>query len=156
MPEKKKKSSGRPSARAVAKYTSYDVYEPAELMDFLMQKIAGISRNKVKTLLTNRLILVDNKITTQYNFELKPGMKVQVSKEKNKKEFRNPMLKIIYEDAYLIVVEKKEGLLSVSTEHQKERTAQHILNEYVKRSHRNNRVFVVHRLDRVADLILSN
>ena len=58
------------------------------------------------------------------------------------------MLKIIYEDAYLIVVEKKEGLLSVSTENQKERTAQHILNEYVKRSHRNNRVFVVHRLDR--------
>ena len=28
------------------------------------------------------------------------------------------------------------------------RTAQHILNEYVKRSHRFNRVFVVHRLDR--------
>ncbi|RGN48586.1 MULTISPECIES: RluA family pseudouridine synthase [unclassified Bacteroides] len=148
MPEKKKKSSGRPSARAVAKYTSYNVYEPAELMDFLIQKIAGISRNKVKTLLTNRLILVDNKITTQYNFELKPGMKVQISKEKNKKEFRHQMLKIIYEDAYLIVVEKKEGLLSVSTENQKERTAQHILNEYVKRSHRNNRVFVVHRLDR--------
>ena len=54
----------------------------------------------------------------------------------------------MYEDAYLIVVEKKEGLLSVATERQKERTAQHILNEYVKRQHRNNRVFVVHRLDR--------
>ena len=58
------------------------------------------------------------------------------------------MLKILYEDAYLIVVEKKEGLLSVATDHQKERTAQHILNEYVKRTHRNNRIFVVHRLDR--------
>ena len=51
-------------------------------------------------------------------------------------------------EPYILVVEKKEGLLSVSTEHQKERTAQHILNEYVKRSHRFNRVFVVHRLDR--------
>lgn len=113
-----------------------------------MQKMAGISRNKVKTLLTNRVVLVDSKITTQYNFPLEPGMKVQISKEKNKREFKNPMLKIIYEDAYLIVVEKKEGLLSVSTENQKERTAQHILSEYVKRSHRNNRIFVVHRLDR--------
>ena len=75
-------------------------------------------------------------------------MKVQVSREKNKHEFRHPMLKILYEDAYLIVVEKKEGLLSVATDHQKERTAQHILNEYVKRTHRNNRIFVVHRLDR--------
>ena len=49
---------------------------------------------------------------------------------------------------HLIVVEKKEGLLSVATDHQKEKTAQHILSEYVKRQHRNNRVFVVHRLDR--------
>ena len=67
---------------------------------------------------------------------------------KQNHEFRHPMLKILYEDAYIIVVEKKEGLLSVATEKQKERTAQHILNEYVKRQHRNNRVFVVHRLDR--------
>lgn len=135
-------------AKAAAQYTIYNVHEPAELMAFLMQKMAGISRNKVKTLLANRVILVDNTITTQYNFQLKPGMKVQVSKAKNNREFKHPMLKLVYEDAYLIVVEKKEGLLSVSTDHQKERTAQHILSEYVKRSHRNNRIFVVHRLDR--------
>lgn len=140
--------TGRPKARAVAKYTIYNVSEPAELMDFLMQKMTGISRTKVKTLLANRVILVDNVITTQYNFELKPGMKVQMSRAKHNREFKNPMLKLVYEDAYLLVVEKKEGLLSVSTDRQKERTAQHILNEYVKRSHRGNRVFVVHRLDR--------
>ena len=34
-------------------------------------------------------------------------MKVQVSREKHNHEFRHPMLKILYEDAYLIVVEKK-------------------------------------------------
>ena len=113
-----------------------------------MKKMDGISRTRVKALLANRVVLVDNNIQTQYNFPLKPGMKVQVSREKNKHEFRHPMLKILYEDAYLIVVEKKEGLLSVATDHQKERTAQHILNEYVKRTHRNNRIFVVHRLDR--------
>ena len=101
-----------------------------------MKKMDGISRTRVKALLANRVVLVDNNIQTQYNFPLKPGMKV------------HPMLKILYEDAYLIVVEKKEGLLSVATDHQKERTAQHILNEYVKRTHRNNRIFVVHRLDR--------
>lgn len=61
-------------------------------------------------------------------------MKVLISKDKNKKEFRHPLLKIVYEDAYIIVVEKKEGLLSVGTERQKERTAQHILSEYVSRS----------------------
>jgi len=139
---------GRPRARAAAKYTIYNVTEPGELMEFLMKKMAGISRTRVKALLSNRVVLVDNNIQTQYNYSLKPGMKVQISKEKHKHEFRHPLLKILYEDAYLIVVEKKEGLLSVATERQKERTAQHILNEYVKRQHRNNRVFVVHRLDR--------
>lgn len=133
---------------AASRYTIYNVTEPMELMDFLMKKMAGISRTRVKALLTNRVVLVDNNIQTQYNFPLLRGMKVQISKEKHKHEFRHPMLKILYEDAYIIVVEKKEGLLSVASEHQKERTAQHILTEYVKRQNRNNRVFVVHRLDR--------
>lgn len=135
-------------ARAALKCTEYAVNEPAELMEFLMQKMAGVSRTRVKTLLANRVVMVDNTIQTQYNYPLKPGMKVQVSKAKHNREFHHPLLKLLYEDAYILVVEKKEGLLSVSTDRQKERTAQHILNEYVKREHRNNRVFVVHRLDR--------
>ena len=141
-------NTGRPIARRAPKYTEFLVAEPAELMDFLMKKMSGISRNKVKALLTNRVVLVNNTITTQYNFELKKGMKVQISKAKNNSEFKNPLLKLVYEDPYLIVVEKKEGVLSVSTDHVKERTAQHILSEYVKRKHRGNRIFVVHRLDR--------
>lgn len=148
MSRRNQNRSGRPMARAAAKYTIYNVTEPDELMAFLMKKMDGVSRTRVKALLSNRVVLVDNVIVTQFNHPLKPGMKVQISREKNKHEFRHPMLKIVYEDAYLIVVEKKEGLLSVATEHQKERTAQHILSEYVKRTHRNNRVFVVHRLDR--------
>lgn len=135
-------------ARAAAKYTTYRVSEPGELMEFLMKKMAGISRTRVKALLTNRVILVDNTIQTLYNYPLQPGMCVQISREKHKHEFHHPMLKILYEDAYIIVVEKKEGLLSVATERQKERTAQHILNEYVKRIHKGNRIYVVHRLDR--------
>jgi 23S rRNA pseudouridine1911/1915/1917 synthase len=148
MANNRKSRGGRPVARAAAKYTVIPVDEPAGLMEFLMKKMDGISRNKVKSLLVNRVVLVDNVITTQYNFALQPGMKVQISKAKHNHEFRNPMLNLVYEDAYLLVVEKKEGLLSVSTERQKERTAQHILQDYVKRTHRNNRVFVVHRLDR--------
>ncbi len=145
---KKTSKNERHVAHTASKHTDYRVTEPAELMEFLMKKMAGISRTKVKSMLTNRTISVDNIIRTQYNFPLKPGMTVQISKEKHKHEFRHPMLKVLYEDAYLIVVEKKEGLLSVATERQKERTAQHILNEYVKRIHRGNRIYVVHRLDR--------
>ena len=106
----RRNTTGRPLARKAAKYTILNVTEPAELMDFIMKKMSGISRNKVKSLLTNRVVLVDNVITTQYNFALKPGMKVQISKAKNNHEFKHQMLKLVYEDAYIIVVEKKEGL----------------------------------------------
>lgn len=33
-------------------------------------------------------------------------MKVQISRDKGKKEFHNNLLKIVYEDAYIIVVER--------------------------------------------------
>ena len=136
------------TARARAQYTDYFVKEPMELMEFLAAKMPQASRTKLKSLLSKRIVFVDNVITTQYNFPLQPRMKVQISRDKGNREFHHKLLKIVYEDAYLIVVEKMQGLLSVSTERQKERTACTILNEYLKRSGRNNRVYVVHRLDR--------
>lgn len=135
-------------ARARMQYTDYTVKEPKGLMEFLAEKMPQASRTKLKSLLSKRIVYVDNIITTQYDFPLQPGMKVQISREKNKKEFHNKLLKIVYEDAYLIVVEKMQGLLSVNTERQKERTAHNILTEYVQRSGRQHRLYIVHRLDR--------
>lgn len=138
----------KPIARARTQYTDYAVKEPKGLMEFLAEKMPQASRTKLKSLLSKRIVYVDNVITTQYDFPLKPGMKVQISREKNKKEFHNKLLKIVYEDAYLIVIEKMPGLLSVNTERQKERTAYTILSEYVQRSGRQHRLYIVHRLDR--------
>ncbi len=138
------------TARAVSQYTGYTVKEPMELMQFLASLMPQASRTKLKTLLGSRIILVDNVITTQYNYPLKPGMKVEIDRNRGKHhEFHHKLLKIVYEDAYLIVVEKMQGLLSVGTERQKERTAIAILSEYVGRqSGRSRRVYAVHRLDR--------
>ena len=137
-----------PAEKARAQYTNYAVKEPMELMAFLAAKMPDASRTKLKALLSKRVVLVDNVITTQFNFPLKPGMKVQISKQKSKKEFTNKLLRIVYEDPYIIVIDKKEGLLSVASERQKECTAHSILNEYVRRSGRQFRTYVVHRLDR--------
>ena len=41
MSRGKKNDSGRPKAKSVARYTIYNVTESAELMDFLMRKMAG-------------------------------------------------------------------------------------------------------------------
>ena len=125
-----------------------------ELMEFLAAKMPDASRTKLKSLLSKRIIYVDSVITTQYNFPLKPGMKVQISREKGRKESNHKLMKIVYEDAYIIVIEKMQGLLSVNTDRQKERTAYTILNEYVQRSGKQHHVFHmmrmrehIHRLD---------
>ena len=87
------------TARARAQYTDYMVKEPMELMKFLSTKMPQASRTKLKSLLSKRIVFVDNVITTQYNFPLQPGMKVQISRDKNNREFHNKLLKIVYEDA---------------------------------------------------------
>ena len=138
----------KPYAKAQNQYTDFFVREPMELMEFLASKMPQASRTKLKSLLTKRVVFVDNVITTQYDLPLQPGMKVQISRDKHTHEFRSNLLRIVYEDAYLIVVEKREGLLSVGTERERERTASTILNEYLRRQDRRSRVYVVHRLDR--------
>ncbi|MDR0746060.1 MAG: RluA family pseudouridine synthase [Mediterranea sp.] len=147
----KKEKKDKPAhlvARAKAKFTTFPVKEPCELMDFLMKAKDGISRTTAKSLLSKRKVYVDNVITTQYNFPLKPGMKVQINKDKGIKEFHSRLLKIIYEDAYILVIEKREGILTIGTDKQKERTAHSILNEYVRHSGRQHRIYIVHRLDK--------
>ena len=135
-------------ARAKTKYTDYTVREEIGLMDYLAKLMPEASRTKLKSLLSKRLVLVDNVITTQFNYLLKPGMKVQISRAKAGKEFHNKFLKLLYEDAYIIVVEKKEGLLSVKTDREKERTAWSFLTEYLQKTDRRAQAYVVHRLDR--------
>ena len=143
-------NTGRPIHRRAEQFTNFPaIKEPIGLMDFLITK-GNLSRNKVKTLLSHRVILVDKKITTQYDFELRPGMLVQMSKKHNQKEFKSTQLKLIYEDAYLIVVDKREGLLAVGSEKQKEMSAFKILDDYIKRSSKQRRIYGVHRLDREA------
>ena len=145
---KEKKPKRSAAEKAKAQYTGYTGKEPMELMEFLASKMPDASRTKLKSLLSKRIVYVDKVITTQFNFPLQPGMKIEISKDKGRKEFSNRLLKIVYEDAYIIVVEKMEGLLSVNTERQKERTAYTILNEYVQRSGKHHRIYIVHRLDR--------
>jgi len=137
----------KPQAPA-PKETHLKVAEPIELMTFLLAKMGGMSRNSVKSLLAHRQVMVNDKVTTQFNLPLQPGDIVTVNSGRGNIELSHPKLRIIFEDAYLIVVEKKEGLLTVSTGNPDETTAFSILKNHVKKSSPQNRIYVVHRLDR--------
>jgi len=138
----------KPKATPAPKETKLKVYEKVELMTFLLEKMGGMSRNSIKSLLAHRQIMVNNKISTQFNLELNPNDIVNVVSGRGTIELNHPKLKIIFEDAYLIVVEKKEGLLTVSTGNSDETTAFSILKNHVKKGSPQNHIYVVHRLDR--------
>ena len=57
-------------------------------------------------------------------------------------------LRLVHEDADLLVVDKPSGLLTVATERERRRTAYRMLSDYVAAQGRAARVFIVHRLDR--------
>lgn len=54
---------------------------------------------------------------------------------------------IIYEDKELLVVNKPANLLTIGTESEKINTLYHEAYEYVHKKNKNNRIFIVHRLD---------
>ena len=57
-------------------------------------------------------------------------------------------LDILYEDKYFIIINKPAGLLTIATEKEKERTLYHYVYDYLKSKNKNNKVFIIHRLDK--------
>lgn len=128
-------------------YWHFEVVEEITLLDFLLANV-NESRSKVKSTLKGMGVRVNGKCVTQFDYLLKPGMKVAVSKTKRNQEvFKSRFLKIIYEDRWLIVIEKAIGILSMPAGHST-LNVKSILDEYFHKSRQNCRAHVVHRLDR--------
>ena len=60
----------------------------------------------------------------------------------------NTSLDILYEDNDIIAVNKPSGLLTVSTDKIKDKTLFREVSDYVKKNNKNNKVFIVNRIDK--------
>ena len=128
-------------------YWHFEVDKECGLLEFLLANVKE-SRTKVKATLQGQGIKVNGKCVTQFDYRLKPGMKVAVSKTKRNQEvFRSRYVKIVYEDAWLVVVEKAVGVLSMAAGHSS-LNVKAILDDYFRKSRQSCRAHVVHRLDR--------
>ena len=120
----------------------YIAKENEILIEFLKKMFSNLSKNSVKSLLHNEKVFVNGNMTTKYNYELNAGDIVEI-REKVAKN-----IDIIYEDKDIIVINKPSGLLTVATEKEKNKTAYHLVMEYLKKKNKNNRIFIIHRLDK--------
>lgn len=136
----------KPDAGRIMK--EFKVEQQATLLPFLTESLTGVSRTTIKSYLTHRNVSVNNTITTKHDTSLRPGDTVTITKGRGAEDFRHPMMRIIYEDESIIVIDKRNGLLSMSTAKEHEKTAYYILSRHVKKSDPRNMIFIVHRLDR--------
>ena len=131
----------------IGEYKHYVVQEEKPLLEYLLATL-NESRSKVKATLQGRGIKVDGKCVTQFDFLLKPGMKVAVSQsKKNQAAFKSRYVKIVYEDRWIVVVEKNVGILSMAAGHSS-LNVKSVLDDYFHKSRQKCRAHVVHRLDR--------
>ena len=123
--------------------------ESSELLAFLLKTLAGQSQTSVKNLLKHRCILVNDQCVSQYNYILQPNDCVTVVSS-HQKQFglNHPKLRLLYEDDFILVVDKASGLHSVDTTGHGVENAASILDGYIRRKSPGKRIYIVHRLDR--------
>jgi len=137
----------RYSTNTQGEYDHFQVTEEQPLLEFLLSNVKQ-SKNKIKLTLQGQGVKVNGKTITQFDYQLQPGMKVAVSKTKrNQQAFKSRYVKIVYEDRWLIVIEKQPGILSMAGGHSS-LNVKTVLDDYFKKSHQKCTAHVVHRLDR--------
>ena len=128
------------------------VETPAELLAFLFAAWPDEKKKQIRTWLKYQSVTVNDRPIAQFNHPLQPGDVVAIRSDRfavPKTVLRGGM-KVFFEDAHLIVIDKPADLLSIASEAEQERTAYFHLTEYVRdnQPHAHERVWIVHRLDR--------
>ena len=129
-------------------YDHLVVNRDGKLLEWLLENVKGLSKSKIKQTLQGRGIKVESKVITKFDYPVSPGMKISVSRTKRNNDiFKSRYVKIVYEDRYLVVVEKNIGILSMAAGHST-LNVKTVLDDYFKKSRQKCTAHVVHRLDR--------
>jgi len=130
----------------------FTVTAPAELLAHCFAAWPEVKKTRVRQWLKFQAITVNGRPVSQFNHALHPGDEVAVRSDR----FAVPRtvlgsgIRVFFEDADLIVIDKPADLLSIASEREQERTAYRQLTDHVKRGNplSRERVWIVHRLDR--------
>lgn len=131
---------------------SWVAAQPGPLLASLFAAWPAEKKKQIRTWLKFQAITVNGRPVSQFDHPLEPGDTVAVRTDRfaAPKTRLSSGLKIYFEDAHLLVIEKPEGLLSISSPAETEKTAYFQLTEYLRHKHPRSRerVWIVHRLDR--------
>lgn len=128
------------------------VQEPAGLLAFLFAALPEVGKKQVRQWLKFQAVTVNGRAITQFDHALRPGdvVAVRTGRFAAPRDVLPSGMRVFFEDATLIVIDKPSGLLSIASEAEDKRTAYFQLTDYVRqgRPESKERVWIVHRLDR--------
>ena len=110
------------------------VQQPAELLAYLFATWPDEKKKQIRNWLKFQAVTVNGRPVTQFNHPLKPGDVVAIRSDR----FAVPKtvlpsgIRIFFEDATVLVIDKPAGLLSIASESEQERTAYFQLTEYLR------------------------
>lgn len=116
------------------------VQKNSTLLEVLQGLSPDSSKNTLKSWVEKGRVWIGSAVAKKAHVEVKAGQEVAVGP---KTSFTDEGIKIVYEDRYLVVLDKPDALLSVATMKEEDRTAHTILKRRLGKA-----VFAVHRLDR--------
>ena len=132
------------------------VDEPASLLSYLVSHLDGWRPNTLKDRLRMGCVEVNERPVHRHDHQLQPGDRIEVRSRAAGIGPRAPSVGLtpIYIDDDLVAIDKPAGLLSVSTDRQRARTALSVIRTSLSRPGRPARLWPVHRLDRDSSGVL--
>ena len=123
-------------------------------VDLVVQKATSVSRGQVRGLVDNACVSINGEVCTALATPVAVGDVVAVRYDPNqryhekKKHWDDRTFRVLFEDDYLIVVDKSAGVLTVPTDWNEKNTLVDRVSLYLSHSRRKRIACVVHRLDR--------
>lgn len=127
------------------KIQTFKVDKDITLLEAIYNFKKDLSKKTIKNYIKNNMVKVNNKTIANSSYLLHKNDSVEISY--NKKVINEYNLNILYEDDYLIAIDKPYGLLSISNNKEKNVTAYRMVSDYMKKNNKKNKIFVIHRLD---------
>ena len=128
--------------------------------DHIVRDLTKLSRSKVTRLFDNGCVSVNGKPCKDSFFRVTEGDSVKVEFNPDAgypeaaKAWDDRTFSVVFEDSWIIVVNKSAGVLTVPTDKSSGNTLLDRLKIYLNHSRRGRECFVVHRLDREASGLL--
>jgi tRNA pseudouridine32 synthase/23S rRNA pseudouridine746 synthase/23S rRNA pseudouridine1911/1915/1917 synthase len=116
------------------------ITQTISILDAVALLAPGSSKTAARSWIKEGRILIDGVSCTDSRQILNENQTIELG---SKPRFAGGGLKILYEDRHIVVIEKPEGVLSVSTAFERDETAM----SFLKARYKGGRVYPVHRLD---------